>query len=84
MPTAEWGLFSWVTDSVRIKLNHRPKEEKKENLNYKLIPSLSPQALLQVKVVTRRYIFWPYKCSRKENKQDFSTATEFCVICQFP
>ena len=82
MPTAEWGLFSWVTDSVRIK----PQAEggEKRESNYKLIPSLSPQALLHVKVVTRRYIFFPYECSRKENNQDFSTETEFCVICQFP
>ena len=82
MPTGEWGRFSWVTDSVRIK----PQAEggEKRDLNYKLIPSLSPQALLHVKVATRRQIFWPYECSRKENLQDFSTETEFCDICPFP
>ena len=59
---------------------HRPNEEKKENLDYKLIPPLSPQALLPhgrlscLEVLTRRYFFFAL-CLRKENKQEFSIET---------
>lgn len=54
---------------------HRPNEEKKENLDYKLIPPLSPQALLPhgrlscLEVLTRRYFFFlPYVYEKKINK----------------